>query len=60
MEPASWLALAVGILGLIAEVLRRSWKNKDERKAKREKDISARDDAWNHGDAGGVFNPPDD
>jgi hypothetical protein len=60
VEPTSWVAVIVAVLGIFAECLRRALKAKDEKKVKREKDNTDRNDAWNRGDAGGVFNPPDD
>ena len=60
LEQASWLAVIAAVVGIVAEMLHRGWKAKDERKAKREQAIKDRDDAWSRGDAGGVFNRHED
>ena len=59
MEPVSWLAVVLAVLGAVAEALRRSAANRKKREEKHERDRKNRDDDWTSGDAGGVFNSPD-
>jgi len=58
MESAGIWAAIAAIVGIVAEVLRRSWKAKDERKAKHEQDVKKRDDDMDGGNLSGVFNSP--
>lgn len=60
IEAGSWIALALAVVGIVAEVLRRRWKAQDKKEAEHEQAIHERDNAWNNGDVGGVFNPPTD
>lgn len=60
VETASWLAVAVAVVGLVAEILHRAWKAKDKAEEKHEQAHKDRDGAWANNDPGGVFNDPED
>jgi hypothetical protein len=53
------LGLLVVIAGVVAEAMRRKWKHEEERADRNARKIAEllerRNDAWNAGDVGGVF-----
>jgi hypothetical protein len=49
MEPGSWLAVIGVALGIVAEIIRRRYKTKDEEKVDAKENLE-RDRAWRNAD----------